>query len=86
MYCERARSGVIVGKDVDVSVGVFDSLGAGVSDGRGVAVERIGELVGTGEEQETSKIQKAERRMRVVKGECMKSILTDMSLWKFNGK
>jgi hypothetical protein len=39
-------------------------------------VEGIGEFVGTGAEQETSRIHTAVNRMRVVKGERMKGILT----------
>jgi len=60
---------VIVGNTVGVSV-ASDSVGAVVSDGRGVSVVRAGGLVAMeGEEQEISrKIQKAESRSRVVRG------------------
>jgi len=48
-------------------------------------VGRIGELVGTGEVQEISKKrQKVESKMRVVTGEDMKSILTDIKFLSFS--
>ena len=68
-----------VGKGVAVSLGAGVSTGAAVSDGKLVSVGRVGELVGTGEEQETrKKIQRNENKILVATGECMQGILTDM--------
>jgi hypothetical protein len=60
----------------DDSTGAAVSVEAGACVDRGLSVVRTGEFVGTGEEQETSRIQIAENRMRVVKGERMQGILT----------